>query len=249
MKLKDFRKKLGKGIFSTAEAQLVAFPENPAIVNLQLHQWKKNNDIIALKRGLSMFSDYSASGHEAEIARSLYCPCYFSLQQALSFYGIIPEATFTHTLVTTKATRHFKTPVGNFSYRKIKREAFTGFDSNTLMAEKEKALVDYFYFYGKDFKTSDSFWEESRLEAGATKVNFKKVFRYAKLFNSKNWKLYFIIFLCMQNLTKLISEAKARNFTDQQLLNIIREYLQVLILKAIYQSKYGKNCLLLAEHV
>ena len=105
MKLKDFRKKMGKGIFSTAEAQLVAFPENPAIVNLQLHQWKKNNDIIALKRGLSMFSDYSASGHEAEIARSLYCPCYFSLQQALSFYGIIPEATFTHTLVTTN-TRH-----------------------------------------------------------------------------------------------------------------------------------------------
>ncbi|MEK7172114.1 MAG: nucleotidyl transferase AbiEii/AbiGii toxin family protein [Patescibacteria group bacterium] len=45
----------------------------------------------------------------------------------------------------------------------------------------------------------------------------------------------------MQNLTKLISEAKARNFTDQQLLNIIREYLQVLILKAIYQSKYGKK--------
>lgn len=44
----------------------------------------------------------------------------------------------------------------------------------------------------------------------------------------------------MQNLTKLISEAKARNFTDQQLFNIIREYLQVLILKAIYQSKYGK---------
>lgn len=45
----------------------------------------------------------------------------------------------------------------------------------------------------------------------------------------------------MQNLTKLISEAKARNFTDQQLFNVIREYLQVLILKAIYQSKYGKK--------
>lgn len=45
----------------------------------------------------------------------------------------------------------------------------------------------------------------------------------------------------MQNLTKLINEAKRKNYSDQQLLNIIREYLQVLILKAIYQSKYGKG--------
>ncbi len=45
----------------------------------------------------------------------------------------------------------------------------------------------------------------------------------------------------MQNLTKLIRDARAGNTTDQQLLNIIREYLQVLILKAIYQSKYGKE--------
>lgn len=44
----------------------------------------------------------------------------------------------------------------------------------------------------------------------------------------------------MQNLTQHIGRAKSRNFTDQQLFNIIREYLQVLILKAIYQSKYGK---------
>lgn len=185
MKLKDFRKKMGKSVFSTAEAHLVAFSENPAVINLQLHQWKKNGDIIALKRGLFMFSDYSISGHEAEIARSLYGPCYFSLQQILSLHGIIPEAVFDHTLITTKATRHFQTPVGHFYYHKIKKEAFTGFDSGNLIAEKEKALVDYFYFYGKNFETTDSFWEESRLESGTTNVNFKKVFRYAKLYNSK----------------------------------------------------------------
>lgn len=45
----------------------------------------------------------------------------------------------------------------------------------------------------------------------------------------------------MQNLTKLIRDAKTRNFTDQQLQNVIREYLQVLILKAIYQSRYGTS--------
>ncbi len=45
----------------------------------------------------------------------------------------------------------------------------------------------------------------------------------------------------MQNLTKLIQEAKKRAITDQGILNLIREYLQVLILKAIYQSKYGSG--------
>lgn len=45
----------------------------------------------------------------------------------------------------------------------------------------------------------------------------------------------------MQKLTKIINEAKKRRAGDSVLLNIIREYLQVLILKAIYQSKYGKS--------
>lgn len=45
----------------------------------------------------------------------------------------------------------------------------------------------------------------------------------------------------MQNLTKLVNEAKRKNHSDQQLLNLIREYLQVLVLKGIYQSKYGRG--------
>lgn len=45
----------------------------------------------------------------------------------------------------------------------------------------------------------------------------------------------------MQKLTKLITEAKKRGTNDNGILNMIREYLQVLILKAIYQSKYGRG--------
>lgn len=46
----------------------------------------------------------------------------------------------------------------------------------------------------------------------------------------------------MQNLTDIIHAAKrARNLSDQQMVNQVREYLQVLILKAIYQSKYGRG--------
>lgn len=45
----------------------------------------------------------------------------------------------------------------------------------------------------------------------------------------------------MQKLTKLIAEAKKKKASDNKILNIIREYLQVLILKAMYQSKYGRS--------
>lgn len=43
----------------------------------------------------------------------------------------------------------------------------------------------------------------------------------------------------MQRLTKLIHDSKKKGVTSEGILNLIREYLQVLILKAIYQSKYG----------
>lgn len=181
MKFKEFRKKMEKGIFTTAEAHIVAFANNPKLINLQLHQWKKNADIIQLKRGLFMFADVSAN--PAQIAKSLYAPCYFSLEYVLSLHNIIPEAVFSYTLVTTKKTHQFKTPVGHFIYHTIKKPAFTGFNIQTLLAEPEKALVDYFYLNSSRLKTNNIFWQESRLNGA--ELNFKKVFQYAKLYKSK----------------------------------------------------------------
>ncbi len=187
MKLKDFSKKMKKNIFSVAEARVICFRDKPKVLNLQLHQWTKSGDLTSLKRGLYMFTgrNYEIS----ELVQSLYYPCYFSLEYALNFYGIMTETVFQYTLVSTKATRHFETDVGTFTYQKIKKTAFTGFDSKTLMAEKEKALVDYFYLNSGKLEASNSFWKESRLEAGVTKINFKKALAYAKFFNSKKLEL------------------------------------------------------------
>ena len=181
MKLKEFRTKMKKSLFTTAEAQIVAFAFDPKLVNLQLHQWKNAGDIVSLKRGLYFFSD--AKPDAQKIAPHLYAPCYFSLEYVLSIHGIIPEAVFSYTLVTPKATREFTTPLGTFAYRTIKKEAFTGFDRKTLMAEKEKALVDYFYLNKKLLKDDAAFWAESRLNGHS--LNYSKIFRFAKLFQSK----------------------------------------------------------------
>ncbi|OIP96596.1 hypothetical protein AUK40_04830 [Candidatus Wirthbacteria bacterium CG2_30_54_11] len=46
----------------------------------------------------------------------------------------------------------------------------------------------------------------------------------------------------MQHLKQLVQQARnAETLTDQNIINLTREYLQVQILKAIYQSKYGRG--------
>jgi len=115
------------------------------------------------------------------IANRLYQPSYVSLNTALSHYGIIPEVVYTTTSVTTKITREYETPKGDFSYRRIKKEAFTGYGlqiihkDKVLIAEPEKALADYLYFVDlKRLSLND------RLEL--RNINKSALIAYAKIF-------------------------------------------------------------------
>ena len=182
MKFKDFKKMMKKAVFTWEEAKIVAFETPSATLKLQLHQWKKVGDINHLKKGVYIFSDESVD--KIEIAKQLYSPCYLSLEYVLNYYGLLPDVVFAMTLVTTKATRKFNTPLGEFSYQKIKKEAFRGYDPKTLMAECEKALADYLYLNRNNFLVQDNFWKELRIQNLET-LKFKKVFSYAKYFRSK----------------------------------------------------------------
>lgn len=182
MQFKQFRKKMKKNIFSKEEAQVVAFETPPTTLKLQLHQWVKAGDLISLKRGLYAFSDSSLD--KGEVARRLYLPCYISLEYALNLYGLIPDVPFSITLVTPKITRKFNTPYGQFVYHKIKKEAIFGYDPKTLIAEKEKALLDYLYLNRQRLVPQTDFWRELRLQ-NLTEINFNKAFEYAKKFGSK----------------------------------------------------------------
>lgn len=182
MQFKQFRKKMEKNIFSKEEAQVVAFETPPTTLKLQLHQWVKAGDLIRLKRGLYAFSDSRLD--KEEVARRLYSPCYISLEYALNLYGLIPDVPFSITLVTPKITRKFNTPYGQFVYHKIKSQAFFGYDPKTLIAEKEKTLLDYLYLNRQRLVPQTDFWRESRLQ-NLTEVNFNRAFEYAKKFGSE----------------------------------------------------------------
>lgn len=112
---------------------------------------EKQGYIIRLKRGLYVVSPkYSGKMLSTElIANHLYAPSYISMSTALRYYGLIPEAVYVNQSMTIKHSRHFQTPIGNYDYKYISREAFpVGLrslqkgDYAFLIASPEKALCD-----------------------------------------------------------------------------------------------------------
>jgi predicted transcriptional regulator of viral defense system len=122
------------------------------VYNYQLSLWKKAGYINNLKRGIYFFTDEKEKITAGDISFLIYQPSYLSLEFALSHYGLIPEMVYASTAVTTKTTRKFSNDFGNFVYRHILPSLFFGYVSvetsvgKYLIAEPEKAILDYFYF-------------------------------------------------------------------------------------------------------
>lgn len=172
---------LGLPIFTPRELR-VAFGAKDRAAEAFLAYNVKKGAIIRLKSGLFALSKNMPG--EYIIANRLYYPSYISLDSALSFYNLIPESVYAVTSVTTKSTREFEISGRLFSYKRIKKEAYTGYVLETVygngvyMATPEKAVADliYFVYLGKrDYN--------DRLEMG--KINFKTLEQYLLLFSKK----------------------------------------------------------------
>jgi len=119
--------------------------------NQKVRNLEMAGKIIRLKKGLYVVNPtVSRIPLSTElIANHLYAPSYVSMQTALRYYGLIPEAVYTTQSMTIKHTRSFDTPLGRFEYQMITREAFTvGItyinkqNYSFLIATPEKALCD-----------------------------------------------------------------------------------------------------------
>lgn len=170
-----------KGVFTWSEAKTVAFDTPPPTLKLQLHLWKRAGEIVAVRRGVYGFTD--SIPETEEILKALYPPCYVSLESALSIHGLIPDVPFATTGVTTRPSRNFSTPWGTFIFRRLKSEAFKGFDPKTLIAFKEKAVVDYLFFSRRRFGNEKSPWQERRWQ-NLRGFNFRRARKYARAFGS-----------------------------------------------------------------
>jgi len=145
--------RLGYYIFSIEDLSTLYPDEDRRSIKVMLHRWKKKLWVCALKRGLyEMHYPKDLNIPDMHVANVLYKPSYVSLETALSYYSIIPEVSMAVTSITTKPTRKFKNKHGLFIYHTVKPAAFGGYyieksrGFDILIAEPEKALVDFVYF-------------------------------------------------------------------------------------------------------
>ncbi|MFH1799984.1 MAG: hypothetical protein ABH891_03945 [Candidatus Omnitrophota bacterium] len=119
---------------------------------------------------------------EGVIANRLYAPSYISFEYAMARYGLMPESVYAVTSATTRITRGFIVNNKSFEYARIKKQAYRGYraekiDGTTvLMAEPEKAFVDYYYFVDLKLRRHND-----RLNTRS--LNKKITIGYAALFN------------------------------------------------------------------
>ena len=122
----------------------------------QLSRWVESGTLVRLRRGVyAIGAQYRRrEPHAFEIANVLVRPSYVSLESALAFHGLIPEAVFSTTSVTTARPEVFETPLGRFDYRHISPALLWGYAeerlgpdvrSAALVATPEKALLDLIY--------------------------------------------------------------------------------------------------------
>lgn len=158
----------------------------------RLNEWAGKNYIKKIRRGYYIFSDLRINEQILFlIANTIYRPSYISLEMAFSLYNLIPEAVYGITSVSSQKTNSFKTDVGSFIYKHLKPELIFGYelkrynDYNYMVAEVEKAVLDYFYLNShikdiNDFKGLRFNTFEFKAKADINKFN-----KYLKVFNSK----------------------------------------------------------------
>lgn len=163
----------------------------PKLDKRRLSEWSKKGYIENVKRGFYRFTDQPLNqGTIYFIANKIYTPSYISLESALAFYQIIPEAVFSVTSISTLNTTQLNSSVGNLTYNHLKENLFFGYElieRNGLtiaLASCEKAILDYLYLYS-NLTTIEDFeglrWNKEVLK----KVDFQRFSDYLQLFNSK----------------------------------------------------------------
>jgi len=92
----------------------------------KVSKMEQSGELIRLKKGLFVVSPkmHRMTISLDLIANHLYGPSYVSFENALSFYGLIPERVHNTRSMTLKRARSFATPLGNFDYISAPQDYF-----------------------------------------------------------------------------------------------------------------------------
>lgn len=130
--------------------------------------------LLHIRRGLYSWAKESNSEamlHPFELAQRIYAPSYISLESALAYHRLIPEAVYVVTSASIKRTKEFDTPLGKFSYMHLPVENFylsvelvKTDNYQFFMAKPWKAICDYVYCYRKEWRNLDPLVQSLRMD-------------------------------------------------------------------------------------
>lgn len=157
----------------------------------RLVEWQKKGYIKKIIRNFYVFSDQEITEPALfVIANHIYSPSYISFEMGLTHYHLIPESVYGITSATTKKTTTFHTSVGDFIYRSLKPELMFGYTpipyqkQHYLLAEMEKALLDYFYLNPTLLGDDDFAGLRINRQELLAKINQEKLEKYLAVFDS-----------------------------------------------------------------
>src|SRR3989338_3842317 len=148
--------------------------------------------LIRIKRGVFCLGKRLTvkPAHFFEIAQFIYWPSYISLESALSYHGLIPEAVYMTTSVCILRNKSFRNSFGDFSYKRLLTINFfivvnyiEEGENKFLIASPWKALLDYIYCRKENWRDFSPVEESLRIELSelpkithAELINFKKYY-------------------------------------------------------------------------
>jgi predicted transcriptional regulator of viral defense system len=180
-----------QGIFSVNHIRLFF----PGFNTDNLLNWQKKGYIYRIRNNWYCFREFTTiADFDYLVANSIYSPSYISHQEALLFYGLIPEHIVDSISITTKKTASFNFLNRTYKYYSINPAYFFGYELKEmivngvirefLIAEKEKAMLDFLYindFYKDEPDISAIRFNEIVLER---EIDWDKLDKYLERFNN-----------------------------------------------------------------
>ena len=153
-------------------SMLRIFDDAPAHIEVQLSRWSRAAKLCRIRRGWYLIEEpYRARDvSEAVIANTVVQPSYLSLEWALGFYGLIPEAVFNPTSITTARGIEFTANDRGYFYHHVRPAFFAGYEKVKrggdvfIIAGPEKALLDKMYIAMRIGKFSTDWLKGLRLQ-------------------------------------------------------------------------------------
>ncbi len=115
--------KLGSpgGLFDEGVVRTLFPSASAGARKLLVHRAVKANEVLRLKPGhYCLAPEFRRSHpHPFVVAAVLHSPSHISLESALSYHRLIPEAVQTVSSVTIRRSRDYTTPLGHFSFQRV----------------------------------------------------------------------------------------------------------------------------------